>query len=122
MPADLHQREPSAPSAPRLLYVTAEDWAFLSHRLPMARAARDAGFEVHVATRVQDGAAAIEAERFILHPVPFARGSLSPFAAMATIAALRRIHRSVAPDITHHVALQAAVLGLIAALGRPTAT
>jgi glycosyltransferase involved in cell wall biosynthesis len=110
------------PGAPRLLYVTAEDWAFLSHRLPMARAARDAGFEVHVATRVQGGAAAIEAERFILHPVPFARGSLSPFAAMTTIAALRRIHRSVAPDITHHVALQATVLGLIAALGRPTAT
>jgi glycosyltransferase involved in cell wall biosynthesis len=110
------------PGAPRLLYVTAEDWAFLSHRLPMARAARDAGFEVHVATRVRDGAAAIEAERFILHPVPFARGSLSPFAAMTTIAALRRIHRSVAPDITHHVALQSTVLGLIAALGRPTAT
>ena len=52
-----------------------EDWAFLSHRLPMARAARDAGFEVHVATRVSGGAAAIEAERFILHPIPFARGS-----------------------------------------------
>ena len=45
----------------------------------MARAARDAGFEVHVATRVSNGAAAIEAERFILHPIPFARGSLSPY-------------------------------------------
>ena len=43
----------------RLLYVVTEDWYFLSHRLPMARAARDAGFEVHVATRVVDGAAAI---------------------------------------------------------------
>jgi hypothetical protein len=60
-------------TTPRLLYVVTEDWAFLSHRLPMARAARDAGFEVHVATRVSDGAAAIEAERFTLHPVPFAR-------------------------------------------------
>jgi glycosyltransferase involved in cell wall biosynthesis len=108
-------------SKPRLLYVTAEDWAFLSHRLPMARAARDAGFEVHVATRVQDGAAAIKAERFILHPVPFTRGSLSPFAALATIAALRRVHRAVEPDIAHHVALQSCVLGAIAALGRPVA-
>jgi len=108
-------------SKPRLLYVTAEDWAFLSHRLPMARAARDAGFEVHVATRVQDGAAAIKAERFILHPVPFTRGSLSPFAALATIAALRRVHHVVRPDIAHHVALQSCVLGAIAALGRPVA-
>jgi hypothetical protein len=41
-----------------------------------------------VTARVKDGAAAIEAERFILHPIPFARGSLSPFATLATIAAL----------------------------------
>lgn len=87
----------------------------------MARAARDAGFDVHVATRVKDGAAAIEAEAFILHPIPFTRGRLSPRATLQTIAALRRIHRAVAPALTHHVSLQTAVLGSIAALGRPTA-
>jgi len=103
---------------PRLLYVVTEDWAFLSHRLPMARAARDAGFEVHVATRVRNGAAAIKAEGFILHPVAFARGSLSPLATTRTILALRRLHRATKPDITHHVALQAAVLGMMATLGR----
>src|SRR5262245_3956957 len=46
----------------RLLYVANEDFAFLLNRLPMARAARQAGFEVHVATRVDKGAKAIEAE------------------------------------------------------------
>jgi glycosyltransferase involved in cell wall biosynthesis len=122
MSVDPRHAEPSAPeSAPRLLYVVTEDWAFLSHRLPMARAARDAGFEVHVATRVKDGAAAIASERFILYPIPFARGSLSPLATLATIRALRRVHRAVNPDIAHHVALQACVLGMIAALGRPCA-
>ncbi|MFZ0150138.1 MAG: glycosyltransferase family 4 protein [Xanthobacteraceae bacterium] len=105
----------------RLLYVVTEDWAFLSHRLPMARAAREAGFEVHVATRISDGGAAIEAERFILHPIPFARGSLSPAATLSTVAALRRVHREVAPALTHHVALQACVLGMLASLGRPCA-
>ncbi len=103
----------------RLLYVVTEDWYFLSHRLPMARAARDAGFEVHVATRVVDGRAAIEAEGFALHPVPFARGRVAPFGTLATIRALRNVHRNVAPAIVHHVALQAAVLGSIAAWGRP---
>jgi glycosyltransferase involved in cell wall biosynthesis len=106
----------------RLLYVVTEDWAFLSHRLPMARAAREAGFEVHVATRVSNRATAIEAERFILHPIPFVRGSLSPSAMFSTIAALRRVHRDVKPVLTHHVALQACVLGSVAALGQPTAT
>ncbi|HEX5515970.1 MAG TPA: glycosyltransferase family 1 protein, partial [Pseudolabrys sp.] len=42
----------SPASAPRLLYVVSEDWYFLSHRLPMARAARESGYDVHVATRV----------------------------------------------------------------------
>ncbi len=107
--------------APRLLYVTSVDWAFLSHRLPMARAARNAGFEVHVATCVQDSAAAIAAEGFILHPIQFARGSLSPLAAMKTLLALRRISRTVAPDVTHHVGLQSSVFGLIATLGRRVA-
>jgi hypothetical protein len=102
----------------RLLFVVTEDWYFLSHRLPMARAARAAGFEVHVATRVVDGAAAIRAEGFVLHPAPFVRGRISPFGTIATIRALRQVHRTVAPAIAHHVALQAAVLGSLAALGR----
>jgi glycosyltransferase involved in cell wall biosynthesis len=103
----------------RLLYVVTEDWYFLSHRLPMARAARAAGFEVHVATRVVDGAAAINAEGFVLHPVPFTRGRISPLGTIATIRALQQVHRKVAPAIAHHVSLQAAVLGSLAALGRP---
>jgi len=87
----------------------------------MARAAFEAGFEVHVATRVSGGAAAIEAERFILHPIPFVRGSLSPLKTFSMIAALRRVHREVRPALTHHVALQACVLGMLATLDRPVA-
>ena len=110
---------PDAGRPLRLLYVVTEDWYFLSHRLPMARAARAAGFEVHVATRVSEGAAAIEAEGFVLHRVPFVRGRLSPLGTAAAIRELRRIHRAVAPDVVHHVSLQSTVLGSIAALGRP---
>ena len=55
--------------AQKILYLVSEDWYFVSHRLPMARAAKRAGYEVHVATRVADYAAAIEREGFILHPI-----------------------------------------------------
>ena len=75
----------------RLLYVVNEDWAFLLNCLPMARAARKAGFEVHVATRVNDGARAIEAEGFTLHPIPLQRGGISPLSAIPAILALRQI-------------------------------
>jgi glycosyltransferase involved in cell wall biosynthesis len=105
----------------RLLYVVTEDWYFLSHRLPMARAARDAGFEVHVAANVVEGAAAIEAEGFALHPIPILRGRLSPLASFRTIRALRRIHRRIRPVVVHHVALQPVVLGCLAALDLPAA-
>ena len=102
----------------RLIYVVNEDWAFLLNRLPMARAAKKAGFEVHVATRVNDGAAAIEAEGFVLHPIPLQRGGLSPLSALRVIAALRQITGRIQPDIAHHSGLQCCVYGSIAALGR----
>ena len=103
--------------APRLIYVVTEDWYFLSHRLPMARAARAAGFEVHVATNVGEDAANIREEGFILHPVRFARGRLSPLRSVRTILALRRLYRGVNPAIVHHVAMQPTLLGIVASFG-----
>src|ERR1700691_5961761 len=101
----------------RILYVVNEDWPFLLNRLPMARAARKAGFEVHVATRVNDGARAIEAEGFKLHPIPLQRGGISPLSAIPTILALRKITARIKPDIAHHSGLQCCVYGSIAAFG-----
>jgi glycosyltransferase involved in cell wall biosynthesis len=103
---------------PRLLYVVNEDWAFLLNRLPMARAAKKAGFEVHVATRVSEGTDAIEAEGFILHPIPLQRGGISPVSTVRAILALRGITGRIKPDIAHHSGLQCCVYGSIAAFGR----
>jgi glycosyltransferase involved in cell wall biosynthesis len=103
--------------APRLIYVVTEDWYFLSHRLPMARAARAAGFEVHVATNVGEDAADIREEGFILHPVRFARGRLSPLRTVRTILALRRLYRTINPAIVHYVSMQPTLLGILASFG-----
>jgi glycosyltransferase involved in cell wall biosynthesis len=110
-------RDPAKPPR-RLLYVVNEDWAFLLNRLPMARAAQKAGFEVHVATRVNDGARAIEAEGFTLHPIPLRRGGTSPLSAIPAILALRQISARIKPDIAHHSGLQCCVYGSIASFGR----
>src|SRR5580704_17267034 len=104
--------------ARRILYVANEDFAFLLNRLPMAR---EAGFEVHVATRVDKNGKAIEAEGFILHQIPFRRGGLSPFTAIPTILALRRIEKKIRPQIAHHAGLQCCFYGSIAALGKQIA-
>lgn len=108
------------PSPPKLLYVVTEDWAFLSNRLPMARAARDAGFDVHVATSVRSNADAIRAEGFTLHAIPFRRGGLSPLRTISSIRALRRIKRELSPAIVHHVGMQMCVLGGLSSLGMTT--
>src|SRR5450755_881641 len=101
----------------RVLYLVNEDFAFLLHRLPMARAARTAGYEVHVATNVNKGAEAIEKEGFVLHPIPFRRGGLSPFSAVSTIMAIRRVEQDIKPNVVHHSGLQCCVYGSLAAIG-----
>jgi glycosyltransferase involved in cell wall biosynthesis len=104
---------------PCILYVVTEDWYFLSHRLPMARAAKQAGYEVHVATRFKDGRAAVEAEGFVPHALDWSRGSLSPSGSLAAIVALRRLIRALEPAILHNISLKPVLLGTTASLRRP---
>jgi glycosyltransferase involved in cell wall biosynthesis len=103
--------------APRILYVVTEDWYFLSHRLPMARAAKAAGYEVHVATRIKDGEAAIAKEGFVPHALAWSRGSLSPLGNFSAILSLRRLIRELRPAIQHNVSLKPVLLGSTASLG-----
>ena len=103
--------------AARILYVVTEDWYFLSHRLPMARAAKNAGYEIHVATRLNSARAAIDAEGFAPHALSWQRGSLSPTRSLAGVAELRKLLREFKPDILHNISLKPVLLGSIASLG-----
>lgn len=107
----------AAVMAPRILYVVTEDWYFLSHRLPMARAAKAAGYEVHVAARIKDGRAQIEREGFTAHPLDWSRGSLSLADSFAAVRQLRALYRELEPEVVHNVALKPVLLGTIAGLG-----
>ncbi len=107
---------------PRLVYLVTEDWAFVSHRLPMARAAQRAGYDVHVATRVRAHADVIRTEGFQLHPIEWRRGSTNPFNFIRNVIAVRRLYRSLMPDLAHQVSLQASIVGSLAALGMPIIT
>ncbi len=99
----------------KILYLVSEDWYFCSHRLPIARAARDAGAEVVVATRVRGHASPIEAEGFRLIPLELSRSGRNPMRDLATLTALIGMYRRERPDIVHHMALKPALYGSIAA-------
>jgi glycosyltransferase involved in cell wall biosynthesis len=101
----------------KLIYLVTEDWYFVSHRLPMARAAKRAGFEVHVATRVAEHGQTIEREGFILHPLDWERGQLDPMHLASAVVQVRRVYRKVQPWLAHHVALAPTIVGSLAATG-----
>jgi len=99
----------------KVLFLVTEDWYFVSHRLPLAVAAREAGYEVVVATRVRDKAAAIEAAGVRVIPIKMDRGGMNLPRELATLFRLWRLYRRERPDIVHHVALKPVLLGGLAA-------
>ena len=99
----------------KLLYLVTEDWFFWSHRLPMARAARDAGFDVVVACRVRDHGERIRGEGFRLAPLSLRRGSRNPFFDLAALIEIIALYRREKPDIVHHVAMKPVIYGSLAA-------
>lgn len=105
----------AAGRGPKLLFLVTEDWYFCSHRLPVARAARDAGFAVAVATRVREHGEQIRAEGFDLHPLRWRRHGDGAFGAARALAEIARLYRAERPDILHHVALKPVLFGAIAA-------
>ncbi|WP_247878131.1 glycosyltransferase family 4 protein [Azospirillum sp. TSO22-1] len=105
-----------AEARPTLLYLVTEDWYFWSHRLPMARAAKKAGFDVVVATRVDQHRERIEAEGFRVVPLNWRRRSVSPSHALACIREIDAVYRRERPAIVHHVALKPILLGGLAAI------
>ena len=100
---------------PTLLYLVTEDWFFWSHRTPIARAARDAGFRVVVATREDAHGDRIRGEGFELVPIKLRRTNLDPLAEMAAIRDLTEIYRREKPAIVHQVAIKPVVYGTWAA-------
>jgi glycosyltransferase involved in cell wall biosynthesis len=105
--------------APLIVYLVSEDWYFLSHRLPMACAARDAGYEVHVATHLNGSGAEIKAEGFHLHALDWRRGSFNPLDLVSIVKQVRALYQRLQPDLVHHVALQPSIIGSLAAAGMP---
>lgn len=105
--------------ARKILYLVSEDWYFVSHRLPMARAARSAGYEIHVVTRVDTCGEDIQREGFRLHPIHWRRGNMNPLRLLSAALETRRVYRRINPDLAHHVALVPTLIGSLAALGLP---
>ena len=102
---------------PVLLYVVNVAWFFCLHRLHLARAARDAGFTVHVATAPDfaEHVQRIRSEGLCFHPLKLRRGRWSVLEECRLAASLWGLYRRVRPDIVHHVTIKPVLCGTLAA-------
>ena len=106
-----------AVDAPKLLYVVNIPRFFVSHRMPLALAARQRGYDVQVATTVQDSdsVATILDQKLPLHPIPLSQHGMNPLSELQTIYALRRLYAKLKPDLIHHISIKPVLYGGVAA-------
>ena len=100
----------------KLMFFVTEDWYFCSHRMNLARAAKQAGYEVSVLTRINEHGDAIRAEGFNLIPLDIERGGINPLRELKTLINIWRVYRQNKPDLVHHVALKPVLYGGIVSL------
>lgn len=101
-------------TAPRLLFFITNPAFLVSHRLPVALAARDAGYEVHVASMGGPAVAQLEALGLTHHVLPLSRTSMRPWTEARSLWAIWRLFRRVRPDLVHAVTLKSVLYGGIA--------
>src|SRR5688500_13884711 len=98
----------------RILFVAAEAAFFVTHRLPLALAARDSGYDVVVATPDGPRSETIAEHGFAWHRI-IVRRKTHIGRELLAVPDLVRVYRRVKPDLVHHVAIKPVLYGTIAA-------
>lgn len=99
----------------KLLYYITEDWYFVSHRLPLAISAKNAGYDVCIVTRVRNYGNIIRSSGLKLIPFENSRSSINPLRELLTLFRLIALFMREKPDIVHNVAIKPVLYGGIAA-------
>lgn len=101
----------------RLLYVHNAVPYFLSHRLPVAKAAQAADWTVHLAAPEPDEAsrAQLAAEGIAFHPLPLSRRGMAPWQELQSLLRLARLYREIRPNLIHLVTIKPVLYGALVA-------
>lgn len=103
---------------PRLLYVGNDVRYFVTHRLTLAEAARDAGFRITAALPADSDPAdlrRVASAGMSLVAYPFVRGGMRPHRELKTLVALYRLYRQLQPDLVHQLTVKPVLYGGLAA-------
>lgn len=99
----------------RVLIIVNNPAFFLSHRLPIALAAKAQGYEVHVATMAGPAVKEIQAQGLQHHVIPLTRSGKNPLQELYSIVALWRLIRRLQPTVIHAVTIKPVLYGGLAA-------
>jgi len=88
---------------------------FRSHRLPWARAARDAGYDVHVTALKTGGEDLVREKGFPFHKISTRDRGQNPLAELGVFARLTRLLHRLDPDLAHFITLRSVLYGSLAA-------
>ena len=102
----------------RLLYVVNDTPYFVAHWLERAIAARNHGYETHLAGSEGTGVDRVTAAGLSFHPVPFARGRWSAGTEWRSLRAVARLYAALQPDLIHHITIKPMIYGGLAARWR----
>jgi len=90
----------------KLLMVVNVDWFFMSHRLPIALAALEKGYEVHLAFRFTGEQENLKNLGFVIHEIPFSRARVSLIQEIKTCFIILRLLIRLRPDVIHAVTIK----------------
>lgn len=98
-----------------LLMIVNEDRFFLSHRLPVALAAKEAGYDVIIVAKNTGHKEEIENLGFRYIDIPMNPTGMNLIQEFKTLCFLIRLYRKLHPAIVHHVGLKSMLWGGLAA-------
>ena len=99
----------------KLLFVVNVDWFFLSHRLPIALAAKEAGFDVTVMTANTGDSEKITEKGLGFINLPTLEKKQSIISELLMVRKLKKLYQEIQPDIIHQVTIRPVLYGSIAA-------
>ena len=99
----------------KILFIVNLDKFFVSHRLPIALAAQDAGYEIHIATQFTTEKNKLKKLGFSLHHLPIERSSFNIKSSLDTFLKIFCLYKSVRPDISHLVTIKPILFGSLIA-------
>lgn len=99
----------------KLFIVVNVDWFFLSHRLPVALAAQESGWDVTIVTADTGKLKDIEAKGLKVINLQMSRSGKNILEELGTLRFLQKLYKRKKPDVVHHVGMKTILWGTLAA-------